>query len=73
MHFLSCSCSRVDHVCVFLFEQIDDDDDDDDDDKKLILQARASRNVKIFVKHELICFKLLLLSQNVTHTHEIPE
>ena len=30
--FLSCSCSRVDHVCVFLFEQINDDDDDDDDD-----------------------------------------
>ena len=29
--FLSCSCSRVDHVCVFLFEQINDDDDDDDD------------------------------------------
>ena len=31
--FLSCSCSRVDHVCVFLFswfEQINDDDDDDD-------------------------------------------
>jgi len=27
--FLSCSCSRVDHVCVFLFEQINDDDDDD--------------------------------------------
>ena len=29
--FLSCSCSRVDHVCVFLFssfEQINDDDDD---------------------------------------------
>jgi len=28
--FLSCSCSRVDHVCVFLFswfEQINDDDD----------------------------------------------
>jgi len=64
--FLSSSCSRVDHVCVFLFEQINDDDDDDD--KKLILQARASRNLKIFVKHELICFKLLLLSQNVTHT-----
>ena len=54
-------------MCVFLFEQINDDDDDDDD-KKLILQARASRNLKIFVKHELICFKLLLLSQNVTHT-----
>ena len=30
--FLSCSCSRVDHVCVFLFDQINDDDDDDDDD-----------------------------------------
>ena len=33
MPFLSCSCSRVDHVCVFLFssfEQINDDDDDDD-------------------------------------------
>jgi len=29
--FLSCSCSHVDHVCVFLFEQINDDDDDDDD------------------------------------------
>ena len=30
--FLSCSCSRVDHVCIFLyswFEQINDDDDDD--------------------------------------------
>jgi len=27
--FLSCSCSRVDHVCVFLFEQINDDDDDE--------------------------------------------
>jgi len=29
--FMSCSCSRVDHVCVFLFswfEQINDDDDD---------------------------------------------
>jgi len=29
--FVSCSCSRVDHVCVFLFswfEQINDDDDD---------------------------------------------
>jgi len=33
--FLSCSCSRVDRVCVFLFslfEQISDDDDNDDDD-----------------------------------------
>ena len=31
--FLSCSCSRVDHVCVFLFssfEQINDEEEDDD-------------------------------------------
>jgi len=40
--FLSCSCSRVDHVCVFLFsrfEQINDDDNDgkydDNDDQKI--------------------------------------
>jgi len=33
--FLPCSCSRVDHVCVFLFEQINDDDDDDDNDDEI--------------------------------------
>ena len=39
--FLSCSSSRVDHVCVFLFEQINDDDDDDDD-KSLASPTRVT-------------------------------
>jgi len=41
---LSCSCSRVDHVCVFLFswfEQINDGDKNDDDDEQQ--QASAPR------------------------------
>ena len=40
--FLSCSCSRVDHVCVFLFEQINDDDDDDDYDAGIVCASRAT-------------------------------
>ena len=43
--FLSCSCSRVDHVCVFLFSRFEQINDDDDELVVVVVVASGSAPV----------------------------
>ena len=45
--FLSCSCSRVDHVCVFLFSRFEQINDDDDDELVVVVVVVASGSAHV--------------------------